>query len=101
MFQMLQIKEDTPKLNPREIAELLFDLEKGLDKLDLPNWGVVERILERHVRGKDAFIVPELVTSWGIDREKEPELFFSCVTNLRTLAGYKDIPFKVDKLKDK
>lgn len=101
LFRWLQLKDDTRNLTRREIAELFSDLEKGLDKLDLPNWGVVERILERHVRGKDAFIVPELVTSWGIDREKEPEFFFSCVTNLRTLAGYKDIPFKVDKLKDK
>lgn len=101
LFRWIQLKDDTRNLTRREIAELFSDLEKGLDKLDLPNWGVVERILERHVRGKDAFIVPELVTSWGIDREKEPELFFSCVTNLRTLAGYKDIPFKVDKLKDK
>lgn len=101
LFRWLQLKDDTRKLTRREIAELFSDLESGLEKLDLSNWGVVERILERHVRGKDAFIVPELVTSWGIDREKEPELFFSCVTNLRTLAGYKDIPFKVDKLKDK
>ena len=101
LFRWLQLKDDTSNLTRREIAELFSDLESGLDKLDLSNWGIVERILERHVRGKDAFIVPELVTSWGIDREKEPELFFSCVTNLRTLAGYKDIPFKVDKLKDK
>lgn len=101
LFRWLQLKDDTSNLTRREIAELFSDLESGLDKLDLSNWGIVERILERHVHGKDAFIVPELVTSWGIDREKEPELFLSCVTNLRTLAGYKDIPFKVDKLKDK
>lgn len=101
LFRWLQLKDDTRNLTRREIAELFSDLESGLDKLDLSNWGIVERILERHVHGKDAFIVPELVTSWGIDREKEPELFLSCVTNLRTLAGYKDIPFKVDKLKDK
>lgn len=101
LFRWLQLKDDTRNLTRREIAELFSDLEDGLEKLDLSNWGIVERILERHVCGKDSFIIPELVSSWGVDREKEPELFFSCVTNLRTLAGYKDIPFKVDKLKDK
>lgn len=89
LFRWIQLKDDTRNLTRREIAELFSDLESGLEKLDLPNWGVVERILERHVRGKDYFLIPELLTSWGVDREKEPELFFSCVTNLRTLAGYK------------
>lgn len=101
LFRWLQLKDTTKVLTRREIAELFSDLEGGLEKLDLPNWGVVERILERHVRGKDSFLIPELITSWGVDREKEPELFFLCVNNLRTLAGYKDISFKVDKLKDK
>lgn len=101
LFRWLQLKDDTRNLTRREIGELFSDLEGSLEKLDLSDWGIIERILERHVHGKDAFIIPELVTSWGIDREKEPELFFSCVTNLRTLAGYKDIPFKVDKLKAK
>lgn len=101
LFRWLQLKDDTRNLTRREIGELFSDLEGSLEKLDLSDWGIIERILERHVHGKDAFIIPELVTSWVIDREKEPELFFSCVTNLRTLAGYKDIPFKVDKLKAK
>lgn len=101
LFRWFQLKDDTRNLTRREIGELFSDLEGSLEKLDLSDWGIIERILERHVHGKDAFIIPELVTSWGIDREKEPELFFSCVTNLRTLAGYKDIPFKVDKLKAK
>lgn len=101
LFRWIQLKDDTRDLTRREIAELFSNLEGALEKLDISDWGIVERILDRHVHGKDAFIIPELVTSWGIDREKEPELFLSCVTNLRTLAGYKDIPFKVDKLKDK
>jgi hypothetical protein len=91
LFRWLQLKEVTRNLTRREIAELFSDLESGLEKLDLPNWGIVERILERHVRGKDSFLIPELITFWGIDREKEPELFFLCVNNLRTLAGYKDL----------
>ena len=89
LFRWFQLKDDTRNLTRREIAELFSDLEKGLEKLDLPNWGVVERILERHVRGKDYFLIPELLTSWGIDRETEPDLFHTCVTNLRALAGYK------------
>jgi hypothetical protein len=95
LFRWLQLKDDTRTLTRREIAELFSDLEIGLEKLDLPNWGIIERLLERHVHGKDAFIIPEVVTSWGIDREKEPELFFSCVANLRFLAGYKDFKSKI------
>ena len=95
LFRWFQLKDDTRNLTRREIAELFSDLESGLEKLDLPNWGIIERILERHVHGKDAFIVPELVTSWGIDRENEPELFHSCVANLRSLAGYKNFKSKV------
>lgn len=91
LFRWLQLKEVTRNLTRREIAELFSDLESGLEKLDLPNWGIVERILERHIRGKDSFLISELITFWGIDREKEPELFFLCVNNLRTLAGYKDL----------
>ena len=101
LFRWFQLKDDIRNLTRREIAELFSDLEGGLEKLDLPNWGIVERILERHVRGKDSFLIPELIASWGIDREKEPELFFLCVNNLRTLAGYKDVPFKGDKPNDK
>ena len=100
LFRWLQLKDTTKVLTRREIAELFSDLEKGLDKLDLPNWGVVERILERHVRGKDYFLIPELLTSWGIDRETEPELFHTCVTNLRTLAGYK-VKFETETNKQK
>lgn len=95
LFRWLQLKDDTRNLTRREIAELFSDLESGLEKLDLPNWGIIERILERHVRGKDSFLIPELVTSWGIDRENEPELFHSCVANLRSLAGYKNFKSKV------
>lgn len=91
LFRWIQLKDDTRNLTRREIAELFSDLDRGLEKLDLPNWDVVERVLERHVRGKDSFLIPELIASWGIDREKEPELFFLCVNNLRTLAGYKDL----------
>lgn len=101
LFRWFQLKDDTHNLTRREIAELVSDLDRGLENLDLPNWGIVERILERHVRGKDSFLIPELITSWGVDREKEPELFFLCVNNLRTLAGYKNVPFKDNKPKDK
>lgn len=96
LFRWIQLKDDTRDLTRREITELFSDLDSGLEKLGLPNWGIIERILERHVRGKDSFLIPELITSWGIDREKEPELFHSCVANLRTLAGYKDLKSKLN-----
>lgn len=96
LFRWIQLKDDTRNLTRREIAELFSDLERGLEKLDLPNWGIIERILERHVRGKDSFLVPELIVSWGVDRETEPELFFLCVDNLESLAGYKVTKFELD-----
>lgn len=101
LFRWIQLKDDTRDLTRREIAELFSDLEGSLEKLDISDWGIVKRILERHVRGKDSFLIPELITSWGVDREREPELFFLCVDNLRTLAGYKDVTFKVNEPKHK
>lgn len=101
LFRWIQLKDDVRNLTRREIAEIFSDLEGGLEKLDISDWGIVERILERHVRGKDSFLIPELITSWGVDREREPELFFFCVDNLRTLAGYKDVMFKVNEPKHK
>jgi hypothetical protein len=101
LFRWIQLKDDTRDLTRREIAELFSNLEGALGKLDISDWGIIERILERCVRGKDSFLIPELITSWGVDSEKEPALFYLCVSNLRTLAGYKDVPFKVNKTKDK